>query len=44
LVVETTTLVELRGRRSAVPAGAGKVSTSAMRKRSRVTGAPVLFV
>src|SRR5918992_5095504 len=40
----TTTGPEVRGRRSAVPPGAGNVSTSATRKRSRVTGAPVLLV
>src|SRR2546423_14696494 len=32
------------GRKSAVPEGAGKVVMSTMRKRRRVTAAPVLFV
>src|SRR2546423_3428804 len=32
------------GRKSAVPDGAGKVVISMMRKRRRVTAAPVLFV
>src|SRR5215210_7748097 len=40
----TTTAVEVRGRRSAMPEGAGKVVRSMMRQRRRVTFAPVLFV
>src|SRR5215204_4795919 len=40
----TTTAVEVRGRRSAMPDGAGKVVMSMMRQRSRVTFAPVMFV
>ena len=36
----TTTAVDVRGRKSAVPLGAGNVSTSATRKRSRVTFTP----
>src|SRR5215212_906474 len=40
----TTTAVEVRARKSAMPLGAGKVVISIMRKRSRVTFAPVLFV
>src|SRR5262249_60273257 len=36
--------VELRARRSAVPAGAGNVPRSMIRKRSRVRLAPELFV
>src|SRR5688500_6218564 len=35
---------EVRARRSAKPTGAGKVVTSMMRKRSRVTFTPVAFV
>ena len=35
---------DVRGRKSAVPPGAGNVSTSATRNRSRVTDAPVLLV
>jgi hypothetical protein len=44
LVVVTTMAVEVRARRSAVPEGDGKVTRLVMRKRSRVTGAPVLLV
>src|SRR5215213_2506251 len=40
----TTTAVEVRGRRSAMPEGAGKVVRSMMRQRMRVTLAPVKFV
>src|SRR3712207_5383185 len=40
----TTTAVEVRGRRSAMPEGAGKVVRSLTRKRMRVTLPPVLFV
>src|SRR5678815_4732088 len=39
----TTTAVDVRGRRSAMPDGAGKVVTSTTRNRSRVTFPPVLF-
>src|SRR5215213_9057589 len=39
----TTTDPDVRGRKSAVPEGAGNVSISATRNRSRVTFAPVLF-
>src|SRR5262245_43633520 len=39
----TTTVVEVRGRRSAIPDGAGNVVTSITRKRSRVTLPPVLL-
>src|SRR5215213_7411271 len=40
-VIGTTIAVELRGRRSAIPEGAGKVVMSVMRKRNLVTFAPV---
>ena len=40
----TTTTPEVRARKSAVPAGTGVVVISMIRKRSRVTGAPVLFL
>ncbi len=40
----TTTAVEVRGRRSAIPDGAGKVVISMTLKRNRVTLPPVLFV
>src|SRR5688572_27361718 len=40
----TTTAVEVRGRRSAMPEGAGKVVKSVMRQRRRVTFPPVLLV
>src|SRR5829696_3001607 len=40
----TTTAVEVRGRKSAMPEGAGNVVRSVIRKRKRVTFAPVLFV
>jgi len=36
--------IDMRGRRSAMPEGAGKVVRSMMRQRSRVTFWPVLFV
>src|SRR5262245_25172368 len=36
--------VEVTGRRSAKPEGAGKVVSSMMRQASRVTSPPVLFV
>src|SRR5688572_5677530 len=39
----TTTAVEVLGRRSAMPLGAGKVVRSTTRKRKRVTFPPVLF-
>src|SRR5215470_14033250 len=39
----TTTVVEVRGRRSAMPLGAGNVVRSTTRKRKRVTFPPVLF-
>src|SRR6185369_648003 len=39
----TTTDVEVRGRKSAIPLGAGKVVRSTTRKRKRVTLPPVLF-
>src|SRR6476659_11235294 len=39
----TTTAVEVRGRRSAMPLGAGNVVRSTTRNRSRVTLPPVLF-
>src|ERR1044072_9532439 len=39
----TTTAVEVRGRKSAMPLGAGKVVRSTMRNRTRVTFAPVLL-
>src|SRR5688500_8802602 len=39
----TTTSVEVRGRKSAMPLGAGNVVRSIMRKRKRVTFPPVLF-
>src|ERR1700752_1608999 len=39
----TTTVVEVRGRRSAMPLGAGKVVRSTTRKRKRVTFPPVLL-
>src|SRR6185503_20167461 len=40
----TTTALEVRGRRSAMPLGAGNVVKSITRKRRRVTFPPVLFV
>src|SRR5215203_2008283 len=40
-VMGTTIVPELRGRRSAVPEGAGKVVISVMRKRNLVMLAPV---
>src|SRR5262245_23489972 len=40
----TTTAVEVLGRRSAMPDGAGNVVRSMTRKRRRVTLPPVLFV
>ena len=40
----TTTAVEVRGRKSAMPLGAGKVVISMTRQRKRVTFPPVLFV
>src|SRR5215813_10312850 len=39
----TTTVVELRGRRSAIPEGAGNVVKSTTRNRSLVTLPPVLL-
>src|SRR6185369_5138727 len=39
----TTTAVEVRGRKSAMPLGAGNVVRSSTRKRKRVTFPPVLF-
>src|SRR5215471_19017757 len=39
----TTTEVEVRGRKSAMPLGAGNVVRSTMRKRKRVTLPPVLL-
>src|SRR5262245_11189116 len=39
----TTTVVEVRGRKSAMPLGAGNVVRSTMRNRRRVTLPPVLF-
>src|SRR6476659_7822588 len=39
----TTTAVEVRGRKSAMPLGAGKVVTSITRQRRRVTFPPVLL-
>src|SRR5215510_12878001 len=39
----TTTVVEVRGRKSAMPLGAGKVVRSIMRQRRRVTFPPVLL-
>src|SRR6185503_5913409 len=39
----TTTAVEVRGRKSAMPLGAGNVVRSITRKRKRVTFPPVLF-
>src|ERR1051325_5084963 len=39
----TTTDVDVRGRKSAMPLGAGNVVTSITRKRKRVTFPPVLF-
>src|ERR1700741_2513742 len=40
----TTTAVEVRGRKSAMPLGAGKVVRSITRQRRRVTFPPVLLV
>src|SRR6476659_2976423 len=40
----TTTAVEVRGRKSAIPLGAGNVVTSTTRQRRRVTFPPVLLV
>src|SRR5215510_7663601 len=40
----TTTVVEVRGRKSAMPLGAGKVVRSITRHRRRVTFPPVLLV
>src|SRR4029453_12316763 len=42
-LMESTIAVEVLGRRSANPDGAGKVVRSITRKRNRVTGEPVLF-
>ena len=42
-LMETTIEVEVLGRRSANPDGAGKVVMSITRKRNRVIAAPVLF-
>src|SRR5262245_42078675 len=39
----TTTVVDVRGRRSAIPDGAGNVVRSMIRNRSRVTLPPVLL-
>ena len=39
----TTTADEVRGLKSAIPEGAGKVVRSTIRKRKRVTFPPVLF-
>src|SRR6185369_5903164 len=39
----TTTAFEVRGRKSAIPLGAGNVVRSTIRKRKRVTFPPVLF-
>src|ERR1041385_3966672 len=39
----TTTAVDVRGRKSAMPLGAGNVVRSITRKRKRVTFPPVLF-
>src|SRR5262245_28737440 len=39
----TTTVVDVRGRRSAMPEGAGNVVTSTILKRRRVTFPPVLL-
>src|SRR5678816_2941131 len=39
----TTTELEVRGRKSAIPLGAGNVVKSTIRKRKRVTFPPVLF-
>src|SRR4026209_932611 len=39
----TTTVVDVRGRKSAMPLGAGNVVRSTTRKRKRVTFPPVLF-
>src|SRR5262245_47829564 len=39
----TTTATDVRGRRSAMPDGAGNVVRSMIRKRSRVIGAPKMF-
>src|SRR5687768_4938577 len=44
LMVAMTTAVEVIGRMSAMPDGAGNVVRSKTRKRRRETGAPVLFV
>lgn len=43
-VIVTVRLPELLARRSAIPAGCGVVVTSTIRKRNRVTEAPVLLV
>src|SRR5678815_3635802 len=43
LMPATTTAPEVRGLRSAMPEGAGKVVMSIIRKRSEVMEAPVLF-
>src|SRR5262249_32481026 len=43
LMPEATTSVDVRGRRSAKPEGAGNVVMSMTRKRRRVTAPPVLF-
>src|SRR6185295_5459942 len=43
LIPETTINVDVRERRSAIPAGAGNVVTSIILYRNRVTGAPVLL-
>src|SRR5688500_852994 len=43
LTAPTLSLTPVRARRSAVPGALGKVVMSIIRKRSRVTGAPVLL-
>ena len=43
LMAATTTALEVRCLKSAIPDGAGKVVMSIIRKRNRVTAAPVLF-
>src|SRR5262252_8860694 len=44
VIPETTTSVDVLGRMSAMPDGAGKVVRSMTRKRSRVTAPPLLLV
>src|SRR5262249_30690332 len=41
---DTTIVLEVRGRRSSVPDGAGNVVRSIIRKRNRLIAAPVLLV